>query len=119
MQPSPPRAQPGSQPRSARAIAPTAEELLLAFEGSNWNRERAAKLLGISRGCFWRRVAGWPELHRLARVSLPTLLYEKEACGGDRERLADVFGTTAALLSHRLEQGPADAASRSRAQRRR
>jgi hypothetical protein len=115
----PPRTPPGSQPRSARAIAPTAEQLLLAFDGSNWNRERAAKLLGISRGCFWRRVARWPELHRLARVSLPTLLYEREACGGDLERLADVFGTTATLLAHRLEQGPADATARSRVQRRR
>ena len=104
---------PGSQARSPRAAAPTAEQLLWAFEGSNWNRERAAKLLGISRGCFWRRVAGWPELHRLARVSLSTLLYEKEACGGDLERLADVFGTTVALLSHRLEQ--AAPASNSRA----
>jgi hypothetical protein len=99
--------------------APTAEQLLLAFAGSNWNRERAAKLLGISRGCFWRRVARWPELHRLARVSLPTLLYEKEACGGNLERLADVFGTTVALLSRRLEQDSADAPPRSRAQRRR
>jgi hypothetical protein len=117
LQSPPPRARPAAQPRSVRAIAPTAEELLLAFEGSNWNRERAAKLLGISRGCFWRRVARWPELHRLARVSLPTLLYEKDACGGDLDRLAEIFGTTVALLSHRLEQGPADAASSARAQR--
>jgi hypothetical protein len=43
------------------------------------------------------------------------LLYEKEACGGDLERLADVFGTTVALLSHRLERGPAAPATSSRA----
>ena len=115
MQPSTPGSRLESRSRAARTVAPTAEELLLAFENSNWNRERAAKLLGISRGCFWRRVARWPELHRLARVSLPTLLYEKEACGGDLERLADVFGTTVTLLAHRLEQGPADPATRSRA----
>jgi hypothetical protein len=115
MQAPSPKSLPGSQSGSPRTAAPTAEQLLWAFEGSNWNRERAAKLLGISRGCFWRRVAGWPELHRLARVSLATLLYEKEACGGDLERLADVFGTTVALLSHRLEQGSADRATSSRA----
>lgn len=80
----------------------------MAFDGSNWNRERAAKILGISRGCFWRQVTRWPELHRLARVSLPTLLYEKEVCGGDLERLADVFGTTVLLLLRRLEQGSPD-----------
>jgi hypothetical protein len=88
--------------RTLRAT-PTADQILLAFQDSNWNRERAAKLLGISRGCFWRRVTRWPELHRLARVSLPILLYEKEACGGDLERLADFVGTTVALLSRRLE----------------
>jgi two-component system nitrogen regulation response regulator GlnG len=112
--------QPSQSPiqlRSPRAVAPTAEQLLLAFDGSNWNREGAARLLGISRGCFWRRVTKWPELHRLARVSLPILLYEKEACGGDLERLADVFGTTVPLLSRRLEQGPADASARSRPRR--
>jgi hypothetical protein len=98
---------------------PTEEQLLLAFDGSNWNRERAAKILGISRGCFWRRVTKWPELHRLARVSLPILLYEKEACAGDLERLADVFGTTVPLLAHRLEQGLSDAATRARPRRRR
>ncbi len=107
------------QLRTQRAVAPTEEQLLLAFDGSNWNRERAAKFLGISRGCFWRRVTKWPELHRLARVSLPILLYEKEACGGDLERLADVFGTTVPLLAHRLEQGPSNAATRARPRRRR
>ena len=107
------------QPRNQRAAVPTEEQLLLAFDGSNWNRERAAKILGISRGCFWRRVTKWPELHRLARVSLPILLYEKEACAGDLERLADVFGTTVPLLSHRLEQGLSDAATRVRPRRRR
>jgi hypothetical protein len=88
--------------RTNRAV-PTADEILLAFQGSNWNRERAAKLLGISRGCFWRRVTRWPELHRLARVSLPILLYEREACGGDLQRVADVVGTTVALLARRLQ----------------
>ena len=82
--------------------APTADEILSAFESSNWNRGRAAKLLGISRGTLWRRVTRWPELYRLACVSLPLLLYEKEACGGDLERLADIFGTTVPLLSRRL-----------------
>ncbi len=84
-------------------VTPTADQIVLAFQDSNWNRERAARLLGISRGCFWRRVTRWPELHRLARVSLPILLYEKEACGGDLTRLADVVGTTVALLARRLE----------------
>jgi hypothetical protein len=107
------QAQP-TQTRPTRTAAPTAEQLLLAFDGSNWNRERAAKLLGISRGCFWRRVTKWPELHRLAQVSLSTLLYEKEACGDDLQRLANVFGTTVALVSRRLERGPADASVRSR-----
>jgi hypothetical protein len=83
---------------------PTAEELLLAFDRSNWNRERAAKLLGISRGCFWRRVARWPELHRLACVSLSVLLFEREACGGDLARVADLVGTTVPLLSRRLQR---------------
>jgi hypothetical protein len=82
--------------------APTEDQILLAFEHSDWNRGRAAKLLGISRGNLWRRVTRWPELYRIACVSLPILLYEKEACGGDLERLADVFGTTVPLLSRRL-----------------
>lgn len=85
--------------------APTGEEIVSAFEESNWNRGRAAKLLGISRGTFWRRVTRWPELYRLACVSLPTLLFEKEACGGDLERLADIFGTTVPLISRRLATG--------------
>jgi hypothetical protein len=88
---------------TAEQTAPTADQLLSAFEDSNWNRGRAAKLLGISRGTFWRRVTRWPELYRLACVSLSVLLYEKEACGGDLARLADLFGTTVPLLSRRLE----------------
>jgi len=83
-------------------MAPTLDQILSAFENSNWNRGRAAKLLGISRGNFWRRVTRWPELYRLARISLPILLYEKEACGGDLERVAGLFGTTVPLLSRRL-----------------
>jgi hypothetical protein len=97
-----PRALPVSEPRSRRATAPSAEQLLQALDRSNWNRERAAKLLGISRGCFWRHVARWPELHRLACVSLTVLLYEREACRGDLARVADVFGTTVSLLARRL-----------------
>ena len=90
----------------SHAGTPTGEEILSAFEDSDWNRGRAAKLLGISRGTFWRRVTRWPELYRLACVSLPTLLFEKEACGGDLVRLADIFGTTVPLLSRRLQTRP-------------
>ncbi|HVV48255.1 MAG TPA: helix-turn-helix domain-containing protein [Polyangia bacterium] len=92
-------------PQPSPGGGPTAEQILSAFEDSNWNRGRAAQLLGISRGTFWRRVTRWPELHRLACVSLPILLYEKEACGGDLERLAGLFGTTVPLLSRRLTAG--------------
>ncbi|HLK91118.1 MAG TPA: helix-turn-helix domain-containing protein [Polyangia bacterium] len=92
--------------------APTLDQLVSAFEGSDWNRGRAAKLLGISRGNFWRRVTRWPELYRLARVSLPLLLYEREACGGDLARLADLFGTTVPLLSRRLRTEAPRLASR-------
>ena len=99
-----PTAQRAPRPASRQAGAPTGEQLLLALDRSNWNRERAAKLLGISRGCFWRRVARWPELHRLACASLSVLLSDKEACGGDLARLADVTGTTVALLARRLGQ---------------
>jgi len=99
------------EPQLSPAGAPTGEEILSAFEDSNWNRGRAAKLLGISRGTFWRRVTRWPELYRLACVSLPTLLFEKEACGGDLERLADIFGTTVPLLSRRLATGAVGAST--------
>lgn len=91
--------------RRTQGLAPTPDQILSAFESSDWNRGRAAKLLGISRGNFWRRVIRWPELYRLARVSLPILLYEKDACGGDLERLAGLFGTTVPLLSRRLGLG--------------
>jgi two-component system, NtrC family, nitrogen regulation response regulator GlnG len=95
-----------------RELEPTSDQLLSAFEDSDWNRGRAAKLLGISRGNFWRRVTRWPELYRLARVSLSILLYEKEACGGDLERVADLFGTTVPLLSRRLRTAPRRLTSR-------
>jgi hypothetical protein len=51
-------------------VAVTPDDLLAALESSGWHRGRAAKVLGISRGAFWRRVTRWPELHRLACVSL-------------------------------------------------
>lgn len=99
--------------QQAHGAAPTEDQILSAFEHSNWNRGRAAKILGISRGNFWRRVTRWPELYRLACVSLPILLYEREACGGDLERLADLFGTTVPLLSRRLTAAVRTRAGRS------
>ena len=96
-------AQPTPPPRHAER---TSDELLAVLESTNWNRTPAARKLNVSRPTFLRWLRKYPELHRVADVSIPELRRELEACGDDLELVAKKLGTSVMLVRRRLGYRP-------------
>jgi two-component system nitrogen regulation response regulator GlnG len=91
-------------PTASGQSVPTGAELLSALESADWNRPRAAKVLGVSRQAFWRYLVKHADLRLVADLDPRDLLRESEACGGDLQALAKKLGVSAPLLSRRLLQ---------------
>jgi hypothetical protein len=88
--------------RSSRRVGPTSDRVLAPLESTDWDRGRAAEVLGVSRVTFWRWLAKYQELRRVSHISLPDLRETVEACGGDLELAAKKLGTTVMLVRRRL-----------------
>jgi two-component system nitrogen regulation response regulator GlnG len=88
--------------RSSRRAGPTSDRVLAALESTDWDRGRAADVLGVSRVTFWRWLAKYPELRRLSHISVPDLREMFEACGGDLDLVAKKLGTSVVLVRSRL-----------------
>ena len=92
-------AQPTPPPRHAES---TSDDLLAVLESTDWNRTPAARKLNVSRATFLRWLRKYPELHRVADVSVFELRRELEACGEDFELVAKKLGTSVVLVRRRL-----------------
>jgi len=92
-------AQPNPSPRHDER---TSDQLLAALESTNWNRTPAARMLHVSRTTFLRWLRKYPELHRVADISIPELRREIEACGDDLDLVAKKLGTSTMLVRRRL-----------------
>jgi two-component system nitrogen regulation response regulator GlnG len=82
-----------------------ARDVAAALEASGWNRQRAMKLLGVSKQTLWRELRTRPELAKLLDFSLEELRRQVAACGGDLARLAAELGVPEQLLARRLAPG--------------
>jgi DNA-binding NtrC family response regulator len=80
----------------------TSDQLLAALESTDWNRTPAARMLHVSRSTFLRWLRKYPELHRVADISIPELRREIEACGDDLDLVAKKLGTSVMLVRRRL-----------------
>ena len=96
-------AQPTPPPRHAER---TSDALLAVLESTDWNRTPAARKLNVSRATFLRWLRKYPELHRVADISIPELRREIEACGDDLDLVAKKLGTSVMLVRRRLGHRP-------------
>jgi transcriptional regulator with GAF, ATPase, and Fis domain len=80
----------------------TSDQLLAALESTDWNRTRAAGMLHVSRSTSLRWLRKYPELHRVADISIAELRREIEACGDDLDLVAKKLGTFVMLVRRRL-----------------
>jgi two-component system nitrogen regulation response regulator GlnG len=87
---------------SRRHDGPNGEQILAVLEGTTWDRTSAAEMLGVSRATFWRWLRKYPELLRVADISIPALRKEIEGCGDDLESVAKKLGTSVMLVRRRL-----------------
>jgi two-component system, NtrC family, nitrogen regulation response regulator GlnG len=87
---------------SGRHAGLTSDQLLAALESTDWNRTPAAGMLHVSRTTFLRWLRKYPELHRVADISIPELRREIEACGDDLDLVAKKLGTSVMLVRRRL-----------------
>jgi hypothetical protein len=87
---------------SGRRDERTSDQLLTALESTGWNRTPAARMLHVSRSTFLRWLRKYPELQRVADISIPELRREIEARGDDLDLVAKELGTSAMLIRRRL-----------------
>jgi len=75
--------------RAERAAPPTDAELVSAMETAKFQRESAAKALGISKSYLYRRLARIPEIRALADIPGAEIEAALDAEGGDCTRAAE------------------------------
>jgi two-component system nitrogen regulation response regulator GlnG len=88
--------------RSRRHDGPNSEQLLAVLESTDWDRTPAAAMLGVSRTTFWRWLGKYPEVRRVADISIAALRGEIEACRDDLDLVAKKLGTSVVLVRRRL-----------------
>ena len=85
---------------SSKAKGP--RDLAGALEASRWNRQRAMKVLNVSKATFYRLLGREPDVARLLHLSEQDLLRDLRACDGDLSRLAAKLQLPEDLVARRL-----------------
>ncbi len=80
---------PAPQPsRPRRSPLPSDAELIAAMKSANFQRERAAKALGISKSYLSKRLESIPQIRSVAEIPAPEVRAALELANGDLESAA-------------------------------
>jgi two-component system nitrogen regulation response regulator GlnG len=93
---------PAGPPASSTTPQPLEQSLLDALERANWNRTKAAQILGVGRTTFYRRLENHPDLRQVLDVEAEELERALAAAGGDVEAAAAKLGVSVPILRLRL-----------------
>lgn len=91
-------------PRAERAAELTDAELVSAVEAAKFQRESAAKALGISKSYLYRRLARIPEIRSLADIPNAEVDAALAAAGGDSAVAAEQLRVSDRALRIRLKR---------------
>jgi DNA-binding NtrC family response regulator len=101
-----------SEPRAARSAQLTDAELVAAVRAAGFQRERAAKTLGVSKSYLYKRLASIAEIRDLGDIPLAEVQAALDASGGDVTLAAARLQVSDRALRIHLKRPPANHRSR-------
>jgi two-component system, NtrC family, nitrogen regulation response regulator GlnG len=102
----------GSPPRAAGASELSDAEIVSAIQAAKFQRESAAKALGISKSYLYRRLARIPEIRALGDVPAAEVQAALDAAGGDCTAAAEQLRVSERALKILLKRTSPDSSDR-------